>query len=1220
MVDTDKKFKLSAVYAAVLSVVSTGAIAQEQQADTQQANTEEEIEVIEVRGLKSSLRKSINDKRFADGVVDTINAEDIGKNTDQNIADALGRVTGVSVVSGSNGEGSQITVRGASANQNNITLNGQQLTSTDFSQAVDLSSFSADILSKLEVAKTASADQDEGSLGANVNLVTIKPLDQTDDIRSFQVQGRYNDFSEEADYKVQLSLSEKFLDETFGVALSVYDETNTYRKDQYRVDNFVASKVIDIASDQNGEILSGPLKGIQQNATRYELHQNTHDRSGATLGLQWLATDTTEITFDATYTKAEQTNLMDAVITRFPGNENFVEGEAPLGSLRPEAPFTDPQADWYTLDTNTHTFTKLINRFGAGDLQNATNGNESTNTSARIEIKQEITDNFRGSLAAGYSLSESDSLPSAFAAMQNFPNVPAVLLYDALENIEPVGYDCTTGQCQLVHGSTFVDLGDQIVDAVDPDTGAFIPKYIDNVAYTGYNPADIAVQHLSYLSETDRYVEDELANVQLDFEYDLDVAGITSVEFGAKMTTRTKTVDDQVYQFDTVTASEVFEDEYGNPVVVPGGSMLDVRAPLIAREGGLPYSDFMSSLGYGRNEATAGWTPVDAAYAASIMLDAEDTVRTPDNTRSREADIDTQAAYLKVNFEYLDGRLTGNLGVRYVKTDVEAKGYAGANFWQFTETLEREFDLVHLRDLRDTSLPACRAPVFADPTQSLGYEQKYQRVDGLGFDTSSGADPSGWTEIAAQGPCHDPAYASWAAFQQDPTQPDPGFNVNWLNMWRYADVSTTRANGWGMGPGNVTWDGTTPATNSANQHPFTNVTNKELQSFAASDSHSYENFLPSLNVNYAFTDELIGRFAASKTMTRPEIDNLRPGFSLNETGYWGTGNSQAGSRLDMYNTKLDPLESNNLDISLEWYFNETGMLSAAVFHKDMKNFEDKVSTVSYITDVRTATEAPTAEELIMNPMDDGTDDWGLNGCMPLRATADYGWWGTDPNRFSSDLRDLCAQYSVTQVANGDGATITGLELGYIQTYDFLPGFLSGLGVSANYTYQDSAYDAQVSPFDPTKSLPEYPVADTPEHSYNGTLFWEQNGHQVRLSYRGTSDSLVGTDYNTGLKGRTWNQGSIWNEGRGTLDFSASYQLNENVMFTFQAINLTDAEHRTYFTSREIAVDRVWNADNAAYEFLALDEGNPLDGDATKSRTYTRFKVGTTFRLGVRVNF
>ena len=233
---------------------------------------------------------------------------------------------------------------------------------------------------------------------------------------------------------------------------------------------------------------------------------------------------------------------------------------------------------------------------------------------------------------------------------------------------------------------------------------------------------------------------------------------------------------------------------------------------------------------------------------------------------------------------------------------------------------------------------------------------------------------------------------------------------------------------------------------------------------------------------------MIGRFSASKTMTRPEIDKLRPGFQVFENGYWGSGNSNAGSRVEMFNTKLEPLESNNLDVSFEWYFDDTALFSVAVFHKDMKNFTDTENAVTYLTDIRNVEEEISQEDLIMIAGDDASNDYGLEGCMPLRATADYGWWASDPNRFSDDLRDLCAQYSVSKIINGKGASITGVELGYVQTYDFLPGWMSGLGVSANYTYQDSEYDPDKSTIDPTKDLPAFPVADTPEHSYNFTFF------------------------------------------------------------------------------------------------------------------------------------
>ena len=115
----NKAFKLSAITAAVLATQLV--YAKQDESTQEKPKVEADIEIIEVSGLAASLKKSINDKRFAENVVDSINAEDIGKSTDQNIADALSRVTGVSVQS-VDGEGARISVRGANSQQNNISM------------------------------------------------------------------------------------------------------------------------------------------------------------------------------------------------------------------------------------------------------------------------------------------------------------------------------------------------------------------------------------------------------------------------------------------------------------------------------------------------------------------------------------------------------------------------------------------------------------------------------------------------------------------------------------------------------------------------------------------------------------------------------------------------------------------------------------------------------------------------------------------------------------------------------------------------------------------------------------------------------------------------------------------------------------------------------------------------------------------------------------------
>ncbi|MFC3122237.1 TonB-dependent receptor [Agaribacter flavus] len=1218
----NQRFHLNGVCLAVLSALSFSALGQEEASTNEAATADESVEVIQVKGLKASLKKSINDKRFASGVIDTINSEDIGKTTDQNIADALGRVTGVTVVS-QDGEGTQITVRGADANQNNITLNGQSLTSTDFSQAVDLSSFSADILSKLEVVKTPSADHDEGSLGASVNLVTVRPLDQVENIRSFTLQGRYNDFSEKENHKIQFSLSEKFLDETLGVALTVYDESNAYRKDQYNASNFVASQVYDQAVDQNGNVLSG-VKVIEPSVASYELHQNESNRYGGSLGIQFLPNDVSELMLDVTYSKQELVRTFDAVQAKsFANIPNFVEGVQPTNFSRAPNPFSDP-IDWIQVDTRTYDMTKRINRYGNGNLVRSDGGQDNENFSSTLNFKTELSSSLVVEAQVGHSFSKSESLPSAFTVMENFVQVPGRLLYDAGANIEPVGVDCTGGGdvCRAVYGNSLVDLGENL-NAFTDENGSRVSGASDNVAFTGFNPQDISSFHLGFISESQRDVEDSITNAQVDFDWFVDdFYGVTKVEFGAKATSRNKLVDNQNFSFQSLQASEVITDPVtGETIVELGGSLSSIRGDIIAGDP-IPYDDFMASLGFPREGATVGWTPIDVKLAKELVLGDGDVVRNVDNTASRETDIDTQALYFKVNFEFLDGKLTGDLGVRYVETEIEAQGFSGARYFeQGGSDLQREFDRHTLAQLADRSLAECPAINPGDDGITR-YDQKYQRVDGLGWDTSAGPDPATWVRIPDVGPCHDPAVADYAdalaAFRAGDIQDQPNlndFNLLWSSLWRYADVATSRTYGWDNLP---EWNGSTDGNNT--NYTWGTFENREVASIPAFKTHSYENVLPSLNLNYAFSEEFVGRFAISKTMTRPEIDLLRPGYLVNEGSYWGSGNLNVGN-VSVFNTQLEPLESNNLDLSLEWYFSDTGLLSLALFKKDMSNFTDRETNTSFINSVRDPANAPeNGDDLIL------LDSGNLANCHPIRATTEFGYQASDPTTFTGDPADNCADFTVTRVVNSLNAKIQGLELGYVHTYDFLPemfdwpAWTGGFGVSANYTFQDSEYDSGFSTINPELRLPSYPVAETPEHSYNLTTFWEQNGHQVRLSLRGTSDSLVGTDWTNGQSGRNWNQGSIWNEGRDTLDLSASYQVNENISLTFQAINLTDVAHRIYFTSRTLDVVRVPSDNAAGFDFVNLEEGNPLEGEAPTHRTYQKYKIGTTYRLGLRVKF
>ena len=95
-----------------------------------QEQASEELEEVVVTGLRGSLKASMEIKRDAIGVVDAINAEDIGKFPDTNLAESLQRITGVSI-DRRNGEGALVTARGFGPQFNLVTLNGRQMPAAD---------------------------------------------------------------------------------------------------------------------------------------------------------------------------------------------------------------------------------------------------------------------------------------------------------------------------------------------------------------------------------------------------------------------------------------------------------------------------------------------------------------------------------------------------------------------------------------------------------------------------------------------------------------------------------------------------------------------------------------------------------------------------------------------------------------------------------------------------------------------------------------------------------------------------------------------------------------------------------------------------------------------------------------------------------------------------------------------------------------------------------
>jgi TonB-dependent receptor len=198
-----KKPKLS--YLSMLVMLNLGVLGSVNAAQESEITDEEKIEVITVSGIRGSLIKSKDIKMSADTVVDAITAEDIGKFPDQNVAESLQRITGVSI-DRKGGEGQLITVRGMGPEFTSVLLNQRTLATTSGGRAFSFDILASELISGAEVHKTQSAHLQEGAIGATVNIKTFKPFDIDGFKAVASVKAQYDDMTSDVKRLCQYSL------------------------------------------------------------------------------------------------------------------------------------------------------------------------------------------------------------------------------------------------------------------------------------------------------------------------------------------------------------------------------------------------------------------------------------------------------------------------------------------------------------------------------------------------------------------------------------------------------------------------------------------------------------------------------------------------------------------------------------------------------------------------------------------------------------------------------------------------------------------------------------------------------------------------------------------------------------------------------------------------------------------------------------------------------
>ncbi|WP_292035294.1 MULTISPECIES: TonB-dependent receptor [unclassified Brevundimonas] len=282
--------------------------------------------------------------------------------------------------------------------------------------------------------------------------------------------------------------------------------------------------------------------------------------------------------------------------------------------------------------------------------------------------------------------------------------------------------------------------------------------------------------------------------------------------------------------------------------------------------------------------------------------------------------------------------------------------------------------------------------------------------------------------------------------------------------------------------------------------PTYSIDEDENEVYATANvSRDDTDFFPNLTVRHAFNDNLIGRFALTRSISRPEFNQIVPRRVEEVDG------TELSASFEVGNPDLQPTLSNNVDFGLEYYFASLGVVSANAFYKDL-------------TDYR----------YVLNYQQDVT----IGGVTYVDAD------------FSTPI-------------NAPEGHLMGLELNWQQKFGFLPGWMSGFGVFANFTVTD----AEIKTGQNYGGRNTFDLPGQSETNYNAALFYEMAGFSARLSYTKRSDYLeeINAD-NADL--------DLYVEGREQLDFTASYDFGNGFEVFGEAKNLTDSAGVKYYGSRE----------------------------------------------------
>lgn len=674
------------------TAIAVAAVAVVQMAAAQEAKPQEPSNELVVTGFRAALAGALSKKKEESGVVDVIKAEDIGKFPDSNLAESLQRVPGVAI-DREGGEGRTISVRGLNPEFTRVRINGMEALASwgnqdgpSRSRGFDFNIFASELFSEIMVRKTATADVDEGSLGATVDLRAARPFDykaKNGPIAMVSSKAVYNSGSGGVNPRASFLFSNTNPDKTVGFLISgAYSKTKTNEAgfDTVRwADPKNVNSGTGFGNDGGTGANTVSTSDFSKNKyfprfPRYGQFDNEQERLGLTASLQVRPSQNTTVSLDLLYSKVDATR-----------KENWLEaisfsrsGAAGLGgtSIVPGSTVFDSKNNL------------VKGTFNGVDVRTESRLDElsSTFTQPTLNLEHYFNDDLKLTASLGRA-SNSYRNPVQVTTSLDAYNVQGYTIDFSGDNRRPaIGY----GNLDVTQFGT-----NNVCTSGAPCALGFSSSKTNGDA--------------SLLRMRQMNVDNTIDNAAVDLTWDLNpgktkiMGGLSRKVFGFKST----------------------EFRRGNP----DGSDNDAMptSPTVGADQTMMFSGYGSGLGMPAGTPTAWLVPNYGALQTAwgfnnIALDGLNNKNARANTSEvKETD---SGIYGMLDFkEKIQGMpIRGNVGVRYVKTHQSVTGYAakvGTEYPTYTLTNSYSDTLpsinLALTPANDVVIRAAAAKVMARP-------------------------------------------------------------------------------------------------------------------------------------------------------------------------------------------------------------------------------------------------------------------------------------------------------------------------------------------------------------------------------------------------------------------------------------------------------------------------------------------------------------------------